>query len=836
MYAHMRRRCVATAARATHYSLDAARRSVVLTSQLSHSPLTASSNTKSYYTTMATGTASSSQHMDTTMLPECQQHNSKFLNKSNTNTTSTSYWQRIYMKDKSIALPGRAFIPDPQQDLVSTSSSQQSAPHVTSNSQHGVSTRTGRGITSVLLSVGRIHSILRRQYMSPSAAAFSSRSDPTNSTVTAATPVSETGDAISGVKTAPHPQSIVADPRYTIHEEPQRPATRDLRLMLEMAKPEMKIISVGAVCLLAAAGITMYVPTAFGRIIDIVGGVDTGVTLQSFASGLAALLGVGAVAAFGRVYCFNVAGHRLIARLRKRLFSNLMDQQIAFFDHNRSGDLITRLSTDTVVMARSLTGIQLSAGIRNFAQGIAGFAYMMFLSPKLTAVMVGIVPIVAIGGLGYGRFVKKLALQVQTALGKSTAVASERLGNIRTVRSFAAEDLERGRYGQEVENVFSLAKREALANAGFFSSANFAGSMMVLGVLFTGGKMVMAGELTTGVLTSFLLYTFYTGASVVQLAGFYSDVMKGIGASHRVFELIDPQQKGEPAEVLEDRATRQKRLSAQYVYPDSIQGDIEFRDLSFSYPTRPHHKVLDGLSLTLKRGDIVAVVGASGSGKSTLAWLLLRFYEPDNGQVMLDGRDIQTLDPDWLRNNCAIVSQEPVLFGTTIYENIRYGCPDATEEEVYQAARESHADTFVRAFPQGYNTEVGERGVSLSGGQKQRIAIARALLKNPTVLILDEATSALDAESEALVQDAMNRLMKNRTVIVIAHRLSTIQSADRIAVMGNGRIEEIGTHADLMQHGGFYKRLMSFQIREPVTSETATMTATDSEEESTKTE
>jgi len=592
------------------------------------------------------------------------------------------------------------------------------------------------------------------------------------------------------------------------NEKKQKP---DFKRLAVLAKDEVPLIAFGTTCLMVAAGISMYVPTGFGHIIDIVTGSESETTLNEYAIDLAVLLGVGTIATFGRVYSFNLSGHRLIARLRKRLFESVIAKDIEFFDTHKTGDLVNRLSSDVVVMSKCLTGTQLSSGLRSVAQGVAGFGYMLYLSPALSGAVVAVVPVVATGAYFYGKFVKKLANDVQSALGESTAVAEERLSSMKTVRAFSQETKEIALYDKQVDNVFELAKKESLANGLFFSSAGFSGSLSMLGVLMYGGHLVMHGELTAGVLTSFLMYTFYTAATLLSLSSFYGELMKGLGASTRIFDLLDSKPRVDQ--------------NSGNTLP-SLEGAIEYRGLDFRYPTRPGVQVLQSLDLRIDAGNVVAVVGPSGSGKSTLAALLLRLYEPEKGSVFLDGVDISSLSPSWLRKSIGIVSQEPMLFATTIKENIAYGLADreATMDEIIAAAKEANAHDFITRFPDGYDTVVGARGMSLSGGQKQRIAIARAILKDPRILILDEATSALDAESEKLVQSALEKLMAGRTVIVIAHRLSTIKLADSIVVLEHGAVAERGTHAELMDvEDGVYRNLMNLQVHGLVAGEKHTV-------------
>jgi len=399
--------------------------------------------------------------------------------------------------------------------------------------------------------------------------------------------------------------------------------------------------------------------------------------------------------------------------------------------------------------------------------------------------------------VAYGRFIKKISARTQDALAASTAVAEERITNVRVVRAFAMEDKEVAQYGERVDEVYTLAQKEAMARAVFFGSAGLCGNFAMLAVLWHGGHLLDAGIISVGDITAFLLYTVYVGTSITGLASFQAELMKGLGASTRMWEILDavppPQQDG--------------------IRLDSVQGKVTFKGVAFKYPTRPEAEVLTDVSLNLEPGTVQAIVGASGSGKSTLGSLLLRLYDTDAGTIELDGVDVRDLDAYWLRDEVVgIVSQEPTLFSGTVAENIAYSRADTPLEDIQRAAQAANAATFIEGMPEGYNTMVGERGMALSGGQRQRIAVARALLKDPKVLVLDEATSALDAESEHLVQEALERLMVGRTVIVIAHRLSTIQSAHSIAVLHEGKIGEIGSYEELAaKDGGLFRRIRDIQ-------------------------
>ena len=568
-----------------------------------------------------------------------------------------------------------------------------------------------------------------------------------------------------------------------------------LRRILALARTETRRLVWATLALLCTTALTLAYPKMVGLIVDALQGGGGVPSVNRYAGWLLLLFAVGAVLTGFRYYLFTVAGERIVARLRQRLYASLVRQEVAFFDAHRTGELTNRLASDTQVVQSAAT-VNVSMALRFGLTVLGSVGILMFISWKLTLVMLALVPVATVGGLFYGRFVRRLSRKVQDALAQSTDVAEETLSGIRTVRAFAREGAEDDRYAERVEEAFELAKTRTLYSSTFGGVASFAGYAAIAGVLWYGSVLLVEGALTMGELTAFLLYTFTLAFSLGSLGSVYSDFMRAIGSTERVFELIDraPQVAGGT-----------ERLA-------SVRGEVRFEGVDFSYPTRADIPVLTGFDLTLAPGEVVALVGPSGGGKSTVAALISRFYDPDAGLVRIDGRDVRELDPTWLREQVGVVAQEPILFATSIEENIAYGRPGASAEAVREAARAAHADPFIAELPEGYATPVGERGVRLSGGQKQRVAIARALLKDPRVLVLDEATSALDAESEHLVKAALNRLMEGRTTLVIAHRLSTVQSADRIVVIDRGRVVEQGDHEALLATGGLYKQLVERQF------------------------
>ncbi len=569
-----------------------------------------------------------------------------------------------------------------------------------------------------------------------------------------------------------------------------------LRRLLALARPEASTLVPATFYLVLGSGMSLLYPQAMRLIIDEALGARNAALVDKAAAGMLAIFAIQAFALARRYSLFATAGERVVTRLRQDLFASLMNQEVGFFDSRKTGELTNRLASDTTVI-QSTVSAYISMALRSGAQALGGVALLFYTSPKLALLMLAIVPPVAVGAVVYGRRVRGIAKQVQDALAASNEVAEESLSGIRTVRSFAAEKSEVARYRQTVENAFALTRKRIGQSAAFMGGASFAGYAAAAVVLWYGGRLVLDGTLTVGGLTSFLIYSLMVAFSLSTIADIWAEFMRASGAAERVFELLDRKP--------EIPATGGERLPA-------VQGRVEFRDVHFSYPSRPDVPVLQGIHLTLEPGEVVAIVGPSGAGKSTLAALLARMYDPQGGHLELDGRDLKTLDPEWLRQRIGTVAQEPLLFSSSVVDNIRYGRMGATLEEVQAAARAANAHDFITRVPEGYDTLVGERGVQLSGGQKQRVAIARAVLKDPRILVLDEATSALDAESEHLVKDALERLMKGRTTLIIAHRLSTVVGADRVLVLEGGKVVQSGSHAALMGQDGLYRRLVERQF------------------------
>ncbi|MCC6334732.1 MAG: ATP-binding cassette domain-containing protein [Myxococcales bacterium] len=574
-----------------------------------------------------------------------------------------------------------------------------------------------------------------------------------------------------------------------------------LRRLYSLAWPERWPLVAATVFLLASAAGNLAFPRAAGTLFDEAlldtakGTVDLA-RVDRMALVLIAIFAATAIASALRFVLFSRAGERVVSRLRGDLYAAIMRQETGFFDAQKTGELSSRLSSDASVLQTTVSA-NISMVLRNLTQAGGAVVMLLVTSSKLTLMMLAVVPPVAVAAVIYGRRVRKLSKESQDALARASEVAVESLGGIRTVRSFAAEGAEVKRYRSAIDDSLQLAFRRIRLAGTFFAVAFFAAFSAGVFVFWYGARMVAASELTAGSLISFLFYTMQMAFSLSALAELWTDVQRAAGAAERVFELLHRKPAIAPTggEVL-----------------PQVRGEVRFEHVTFAYPSRADVTVLKDFTLTLRPGEVVAIVGPSGAGKSTIASMLYRLYDPASGVMKLDGAPYPALDVEWLRRQVGVVAQEPLLFSTSIADNVRYGRPGATDAEVEAAAKTANAHGFISGFPEGYQTLVGERGIQLSGGQKQRVAIARAVLKDPRLLILDEATSALDAESEHLVREALERLMKGRTTLVIAHRLSTVKGADRVVVLDHGALVQSGTHAELVGEEGLYRRLVERQF------------------------
>ncbi|KAI0396177.1 putative ATP-binding cassette protein [Xylariaceae sp. FL0594] len=578
---------------------------------------------------------------------------------------------------------------------------------------------------------------------------------------------------------------------------------REVWRLLRIARRETWPL-VGAVSLLLiSSGVTISVPLTIGKVMNLATSqsADTtifGLTMYQFFPALALVFTIGAAANFGRIVLLRVIGERVVSRLRTQLYRKTLAQEGEFFDANKVGDLTSRFIADTTIVGKSITQ-NVSDGLRAMISCTASFIAMAWISPSLVLTIFLAAPFIGAGTIVYSRVARRLALQSQKALGALNKIGNERLESIRTIQAFAGERQEVGRYNQQVRKLFNIGKTQAMTDARFFTFNGWIGNMIVIGLLWHGGSLVRDGILTLGDLTTFMMYAVYAGTSVIGVTSFLSELMKGVGAASRLFELEDrkpaiPPTRGTPVR--------------------SAKGVIEFSNVSFAYPTRPDNQIFKDMSFSIPGGSNVCIVGPSGGGKSTVTSLLLRFYDLDSGCIRINGVDIASMNAKSLRRRIGVVSQEPVLFSGSIAENIAYSNPRADRAAIIEAATRANC-TFINKLQKGIDTEVGSRGTQLSGGQKQRIAIARALLKNPDILILDEATSALDAESELAVNQALAKLMSgSMTTISIAHRLSTIKRSDIIIVLNNeGAVAETGSYAQLSaDKDSAFSKLMEWQM------------------------
>ncbi|WP_207063800.1 ABC transporter transmembrane domain-containing protein [Motiliproteus sp. SC1-56] len=573
-----------------------------------------------------------------------------------------------------------------------------------------------------------------------------------------------------------------------------------LRMLAGFVRPYRGTLLAAATALVITAGVTLALGQGLRLLID-----------QGFLAGSEAALNrsvalillltlIIALGTFARFYLISWLGERVSADIRRAVFDHLVELQTAYFETNRSTEIISRLTTDTTLL-QSIVGSSLSMALRSALTFVGALVMLAVTQLELTLIVLGTVPLVLLPILVFGRRVRRLARRSQDSVADVGSRAGEAIEQIKTVQSYTREELEKAAFARQVEAAFAVGRQRIRQRALLIATVILMVFGAIAGLLWKGGHEVLTGSLSAGELGAFLFYAILMAVSVATLSEVLGEVQRALGAAERLMELLQV-----PARI---------KAPAAPVDADDLEPSLTLAAVTFAYPSRPGQPALQALDLTVEAGTLLALVGPSGAGKSTLFELLLRFHDPKRGVIQLGGVDLRQLDPRALRRQIALVPQQPILFSGTLWHNIGYGDPAASKERVMEAARAAQAHDFIQALPNGYDSDLGERGVRLSGGQRQRIAIARAILKNPRILLLDEATSALDAESEHAVQAALGRLMAGRTTIVIAHRLATVQNAERIALIDQGRLMDQGSHAELLQRSPLYRRLAELQFQEP---------------------
>jgi len=585
----------------------------------------------------------------------------------------------------------------------------------------------------------------------------------------------------------------------TDRERPKGTSLKPLRALLPYLAPYSGRMGLALFALLVAAGAMLSLPRALKNVID--KGFSTANAAAIDRYFLLLLLAAFVFAAFAslRFYLVGWIGERVVADIRSAVYQRVLRMDPAFFEVTKTGEVLSRLTTDTTLI-QSLSGVGLSILLRSVVSFVGSLVLLLLTSLKLALIIFALIPAVLVPMLLFGRRVRGLSRASQDRIADTSGLAGETLNAIQTVQAFTLEDLQQRRYDSAVEESFRTGIRRMRVRAWMIAAAVVCVFSAVTMVLWLGARSVLHGTMTGGELAQFLSYAIFMATAVTSLSEMWGEVQRAAGAMERTVEL------------LESRPSI--RIPERPVALNAPKGQIGFEHLGFSYPSRPDTRALDDFHLDIATGETVAFVGPSGAGKSTVFQLLLRFFDPGSGRILIDGVDIALADPSAVRSQIGLVPQETMIFGASARENIRYGRPDASDAEIEDAARAAAADEFISRLPSGYDTFLGERGARLSGGQKQRIAIARAILKNPPILLLDEATSSLDSESERLVQDALARLMRNRTTLVIAHRLATAINSDRIVVIDRGRIVGIGRHDELLRDNALYARLAALQFGE----------------------
>ncbi len=582
-------------------------------------------------------------------------------------------------------------------------------------------------------------------------------------------------------------------------------SVKEALAIFKYVRPYRGVFITGLVFIALSSATTMSFPYLLKRLIDSAHGDLTGpmgFTPGHIALIMIAVLGIQMVFSFLRIYLFTYVGEHAVADMRKEIYTKMITMPMDFFAQRRVGELSSRLTADVTQIQDAVTST-FAEVLRGLLTLIIGIGLILWISPKMTALMLSVVPVIIVIALVFGKFIRNISRQAQDKLAESGTVVQETLQGISNVKAFANEWYEIGRYDKSISGLMNMAIKNGKFRGLFVSFMLFSVFGAIVLVVWYGAGLMQHGQLTFGDLTAFVVYTAFVGGTMAGFAELFSQFQKTLGATQRVRDLL----KGQTEIISLDRTP----LKEEY----KLTGNISLQGVSFSYPSRPDMQVLKNVSIDAKAGEQVAIVGPSGAGKSTIVSLLLRFYEPSGGNILFDGIAAGSIPLTQLRRQMALVPQDILLFGGSIQENIAYGLPGATDEEVKAAAIKANAHDFIMSFPEGYATLVGERGIKLSGGQRQRIAIARAILKDPVILLLDEATSALDSESEQLVQEALQNLMAGRTSFVIAHRLSTIRNADKIIVLDGGAVKESGTHNELINlEEGLYRNLHKLQLFE----------------------
>ena len=590
-------------------------------------------------------------------------------------------------------------------------------------------------------------------------------------------------------------------PHGRMMQGPERPKSKDLRHLRRtygFLKPYWPQLLVAGIALVIVAGATLSIGIGLQRLIDEGFVADDPDALNGALAALFVVITMISIGTFLRFFAISWVGERVVADIRAAVFNRVITLSPGFFEVTRTGEVLSRLTTDTTLI-QTVVGSSLSIALRNMLTFTGGIVMLLITNAKLTGLVALVVPLVVIPIIVFGRMVRKLSRASQDRVADVGASAEESLNAIRTVQAFVHEDRDKAQFKDEVDSAFRIAVRRVVARGALGGIVVFLIFSAIGVILWIGGRSVIEGTLSAGELSAFVFYALIVAGATGALADVIGDLQRAAGATERLVELLETQSDIEVPET-------------PVPMPEPATGSVAFEEVVFHYPSRPDTAALERFNLTVAPGETVALVGPSGAGKTTVFQLLLRFYDPKSGAVKIDGVDIKQAHPQDARARIGLVSQEPVVFASNARENIRYGRPEATDGEVLAAAKAANALEFIEELPEGFDTFLGEKGVRLSGGQRQRIAIARAILNDPAVLLLDEATSALDAESERLVQDALDHLMEGRTTMVIAHRLATVVNADRIIVMDRGQVVSAGSHEELLRTSDLYARLAKLQF------------------------